>query len=209
MSADGTRIVGEVWDLTGGWNPALWENGVLSLLPALSTGTAFASAISDDGNVIVGYSDTSSGVRQLVRWVHGSVEQLSDRPGGYWAGIARVSGDGSLIVGGEGPDEVWKEGFGRISLQKFFGYHGLESQFAGYGIMWLEDLTPDGRYLAGTAIDTSDGNWQSRSYLVYLDPADFAVPEPSSLSLAGFAAMGLIWVRRRSRNRHDSRRMSY
>ncbi|MFM8580167.1 MAG: PEP-CTERM sorting domain-containing protein [Planctomycetaceae bacterium] len=35
--------------------------------------------------------------------------------------------------------------------------------------------------------------------MVYLDPADYVVPEPSSLALAGCAAVGLLWAGRRSR----------
>lgn len=80
-----------------------WDDGTPLNLGALAGGTlgvgATANGVSADGTVIVGSSDSSSGV-QGVRWQDGVITGLGDLAGGAFAsGAADVSADGAVIVG--------------------------------------------------------------------------------------------------------------
>lgn len=192
ITADGTKIVGTVFDTVNYVEQAaVWENGVLSLLPGLSVGESVASEVSDDGTTVAGYSEASGGAYHLVRWVNGQVEQLSVTPSVKYSFGASSSGDGNLLVF---ETDVWKQGLGLTSAKRYLGYHrGLYGSMSGYLSWSVTDISPDGRYFTGLAMDENYWSW---GYIAYLDPADFAIPEPSTFCLAGMAAVGLLYARR-------------
>lgn len=198
INADGSTVVGYVQDNFGQQlRGAVWLNGELSLLPALGSAENFADSVSDDGRTIVGFSQVRPGTYHLVRWADGQIEELSQSEF-YWGQrpITRTSADGSLIFAGHWtyPFIVWSEEFGLISLERYLGYHrGLANAMSGYQDWSVYDITPDGRWIVGSAMDENYFGW---SYIAYLDPADFAIPEPSTFYLAGMAAVGLLYARR-------------
>lgn len=201
ITADGTKIVGTVYDTVDFVEQAaVWENGVFSLLPGLSAGETVASDVSDDGTTVVGYSEAGGGTYHLVRWVNGQVEQLSATPYVSYTMAASSSGDGNLLVL---EDKVWKQGLGLTTAERYLGYHrGLYASMSGYLAWSVNDISPDGRYFTGLAVDENYWGW---GYIAYLDPADFAIPEPSTFWMAGMAAVGLLWARRRSRDPKSNR----
>ncbi len=80
-----------------------WDDGTplnLGKLAGSSLGVgAVASGVSADGAIVVGSSDSSSGV-QAYRWQSGVFTALGDLAGGAFAsGAADVSADGAVIVG--------------------------------------------------------------------------------------------------------------
>lgn len=96
VSADGSVVVGN--RASGAFR---WASGILTdlgPLPAGSTSSA-ASAISDNGLVIVGHLSQPTG-DQPFRWTSAGFEILAPLPAGFMAGRATaVSADGSTVVG--------------------------------------------------------------------------------------------------------------
>ena len=102
ISNDGTVVVG--WGAGDGFGPIpeqafVWQNGSMTglgtLLPTDTRSKAWG--ISGDGSTIVG--DSNPGDR-AVRWIDGSIEDISNRPGDPLAFQAfDASEDGSIVVG--------------------------------------------------------------------------------------------------------------
>ena len=127
-------------------------------------------------------------------------EQLSATPYVSDTMAASSSGDGNPLVL---EDKVWTQGLGLTTAERYLGYHrGLYASMSGYLAWSVNDMSPDGRYFTGLAVDENDWGW---GYIAYLDPADFAIPEPSTFWMAGMAAVGLLWARRRSRDPKSNR----
>jgi uncharacterized membrane protein len=85
-------------------------------------GDAVANAVSGDGAVIVGYSDSPRG-RRAVRWTTGGPQNLGALPGHTSSSASDVNGDGSLIVGSSsidsvGPAAFWHDSLNIVALQR-------------------------------------------------------------------------------------------
>ena len=118
VSADGSTIVGNAEDDRGYYNMRAFRwiddgTGMLDLgtLKADNSGQSFATALSADGKVIVGYAevDEGGGVRRAFRWMDDGAGMLdlgslrADNLGGSSA--SAVSADGSTIVGRADTDD--------------------------------------------------------------------------------------------------------
>ncbi|MFM7159020.1 MAG: hypothetical protein ACKO3P_01475 [Planctomycetaceae bacterium] len=202
ISADGRTIVGGVAGPNGN-QAVVWRDGVLSILPDLPGGSDYptASNVSSDGSVIVGAVDSASGY-SIARWVNGDLEVLKRLPsgGGFAPSGHELSDDGSIVLFTPGlMSEVWREGIGSktfdLYAERHFGF-SLASVIPDFMAVYVGEMTPDGNTFSGVLYDS---NYSARSFILYLDPADYVVPEPSSLALAGCAAVGLLWAGRRSR----------
>jgi uncharacterized membrane protein len=114
VSADGSTVVGGRyrWTTAGGLQP----------LYPLTT----ATAVNADGSVIVGQGDVvdSNGILndgQPVRWVGGVVQWLGVLPGVVFDTAYGVSGDGSVVVGGNSGRWRWTAANGLEQLP-FYAY---------------------------------------------------------------------------------------
>jgi probable HAF family extracellular repeat protein len=83
--------------------PVVHAQMTFTPLGDLPGGTFFseATAVSSDGSVVVGVSNSASGKEEAFRWTSATgMVGLSDLPGGSFQSVARhVSSDGSVIVG--------------------------------------------------------------------------------------------------------------
>ena len=201
VSADGRTIVGSSYGPDGN-HAVVWRDGVVSILPDLpgQAGYPSAMAVSDDGTTIVGAVDTATSY-YFVRWVNGNLRFLFNEPvNGFGADGFDVSADGSLAIFNDGRSLIWRDGLGTKTFEDYIEYHyGLSVDAVAPNRIYFgaSKMSADGRYFSGV---TFDANYTMQWFIVSLDPADFVIPEPSALSLAGLAAVGLWWSRVRSRS---------
>jgi hypothetical protein len=197
VSADGRTIVGSSYGPDGN-HAVVWRDGVVSILPDLPGQAGYPSAmtVSDDGTTIVGAVDTATSY-YFVRWVNGNLQLLLNEPvNGFGADGFDVSADGSLAIFNDGRSLIWRDGLGTKTFEDYIEYHyGLSVDAVAPNRIYFgaSKMSADGRYFSGL---TYDANYSMQSFIVSLDPADFVIPEPSTISLAGLAALGLLWARR-------------
>jgi len=213
VTPDGRVVAGTSGNNVTGSRGFVWSDGVLTPLEDLPgvdeygfENFVMVDGLSADGTTVVGFGSGPGG-RRLVRWVNGQIEVLWNRLIGDGTGIMKISEDGTIVTGVlAGGDSktgffydsmVWREGLGMRSFSRYASYHhGVDLGLNPGDTIELSSMTPNGRYFSGLIYDT---NYNSRSFIAYLDPADFVVPEPSSVCLGMMAAGGLVWVARRKR----------
>ena len=103
VSDDGSVIVGRARSAARNWHAFRWtaEGGTVSLgdLPGGRV-DSHSTAVSADGAVVVGDSESAAGI-QAFRWTRdGGMVGLGDLPGGEFGSVTHaVSADGSVVVG--------------------------------------------------------------------------------------------------------------
>ena len=164
ISGDGTIVIGH-GNSTGGGEAWRWTaaTGMVGLGDFPGGGhESSAEGISRNGQWIVGFSRTAEG-RTAYRWTAATgMEPLGELWGGsYQSWGEAVSDDGTVVVGHSETDAghtacIWTPDFGMVPLAPFlrlFGATGLD----GWNLYDVTGLTPDGRTLAGLAVDP-EGN---------------------------------------------------
>lgn len=164
VSADGTIVVG-VADSADGLQAFRWtvEAGLVGLGRLPGTIESRATAISADGQVIVGASRDAAGNERAFRWTaSGGILDLGNLPGGSSTRAATaVSGDGSTIVGSARTPStgdigfVWTELRGMRSLPAMLAEDYGSSTGSWYAHT-ISDISPNGRYMAGEAVQYND-----------------------------------------------------
>lgn len=150
ISGDGSTVVGFGFDNDFNVSGYSYRNGTMTLTGSLD-GTGFnanANAVSFDGSVVVGQSDSTDGPGQRAfRWTSaGGIQSLGTLAGGTYSIALGVSGDGTVIVGnsgsqGDGRAFRWTQADGMKALPSLPG-----STFDGvYGI------SSDGSIIAGSS----------------------------------------------------------
>jgi len=154
----------------------------LGFLPGQTSSTA--SAISANGNVVIGNSGG-----EAVSWIGGAISDL-----GTFSANA-VNADGSVIVGTTGLEaDIWTEANGLKSVQNLLVADGVN--LTGWELIAATGVSADGSVIVGFGTDPQG---LRESWLAQLPIA--AVPEPSTwaMMLIGFAGIGFISYRRRSK----------
>ena len=209
VNEDGSVVVG--WERIdpGQWQPAVWVNGVKTILsdtPVLCE----ARAVSDDGTVIVGYSyDANNDMRVAARWVWDGANWneellgiLPNTPIGSMGGrsfATAISGDGSVILGtnqyiSNGPFStqtgfIWTKADGMVDVRDILTDNGI-SLPAGFQIDGLSGITQDGSKIIGYG-SYPDNYPDYYSFILDLDTSCLAdVNGDGTVSPADFSA----WV---------------
>jgi len=171
VSADGSVIVGQS-GTTEYFEAFRWTRA--TGMGGLGGSTLRASAVSADGNVIVGHT---SGY-EAYRWTNAGIELLGGLPDASpLSSVATgVSADGSVIVGtatnAEGIPEafVWTEHAGMRSVRDLLMAQGLD--LSGWSLNEATGVSADGRVIIGAGYGLSGYEaWRA------------VIPEPSSLLL--------------------------
>jgi probable HAF family extracellular repeat protein len=189
-SADGSVVVGygnivaENFGIPPVYEAFRWTSGTgmvgLGDLPGGDV-DSYAYAVSSDGTVVVGSSDSTSG-GEAMRWTAaGGMVGLGDLPGGSFASYATgVSDDGNVVVGwsvnsGSGSSTVlapfvWTAATGMQELEDILiagGATGLTgwSLDVGPGSNGNVVISGDGQWVAATGVNPSG---KQEAYLAYI-----------------------------------------
>ena len=146
VTSDGTFIVGYSLN-TDFASGSSWLNGGGSLgYPGLLYGgmavTSHARAVSDDGQIVAGMSESANGAPRAVRWINHVAESLGSGHDEIYA--TAMSGDGKVIAGyAYDPNAAikWTLETGLVKLQLPAGASGGQA----YGV------SRDGAVIVGTA----------------------------------------------------------
>jgi len=179
---DGSVVVG--WHdgvEFGAWQPAVWENGVLTRLNETAAGGQ-AEAVTPDGNIIVGreWNDATQ-TNEPVMWRRtesGWTESLylGTLPGVIpSAGFMKAEGidaSGDLVVGyctyaGDPfytTGFLWTPEFGVVDVVDYLADNGVAAP-ANFDIRSLQSVSDDGLVMLGTGYDTV-APFASRSFII-------------------------------------------
>lgn len=179
----------------------LWSGGVMSglgYLPGGSSNSA-ATAITPDGSVVVGYSNSSAGI-QAFRWTQaGGMVGLGDLPSGFFESQATaVSADGSVIVvhsntalGVE--TFVWDSARGMRNLREILVAGGVD--LTTWQNLGAWGISADGKTIVGIG---NRGGGAREAWVARLGADAAAVPEPASVAVWGLALGTVLTARRRT-----------
>ena len=108
VTGDGSKVVGLAWLSCTGAHAFEWteEGGMVDLGSIVEGRSSRANAVSADGSMIVGWSDTTFGSRRAAYWDAGAPAAWFEGEGSpIFVGAAQnTNSDGSVIVGGNWAD---------------------------------------------------------------------------------------------------------
>ena len=159
VSADGHVIVGYCSDAVNRREAFRWTEATGMVgLGSLTDGNSYALDVSEDGLVVVGWSEGQAFIWTEVEGMRGLGS------GEAWA----VSGDGSVVVGGHYDTFIWDATHGMQNLKDVLeNAYGLD--LTGWKLDSWADISADGRTIAGLGIDP---NGHIQAWMAVLeDPA--------------------------------------
>ena len=111
MSRNGQHIVGLGWVNAGRAHAVRWDEGVglTDIGSTVTDRSSRANAVSDDGTVVAGWQDGTTGFRQGAVWIDGAQTLIFNNSGQEVSEAGAVSGDGQWVVGnGAGGQNAWR-----------------------------------------------------------------------------------------------------
>jgi hypothetical protein len=166
VNYDGSVIVGwdEYW--RGNWRPAVWLNGVETVLDD-SLGDGQVTASSPDGTTIVGFDrNPATDTREVARWTRSgnawsATQYLGSVPGTQAGGTGEnyphgITADGSMIVGYctfdgspyNSTGFVWTQSTGVIDVVDWLQANGVAPD-PSFMIQNVTGISPDGQWIIG------------------------------------------------------------
>jgi probable HAF family extracellular repeat protein len=180
VSADGSIVVGG-GNSANGSEGFRWQSSAIAGVGDLGGGIFQSGAIgiSANGTVIVGYANNAEGT-VASRLQNGVMESLGELPGGQVSATATsCSQDGAVIVGSShtGISDPLGIGFEAFIWDRPHGIRNLktvlETQYgldlSGWILQFAEDISTNGKFIAGTAINP---NGHQEAFLVELTTLD-------------------------------------
>ena len=147
ISGDGYSIVGLGWVSAGSAHAIQWQEGgsVIDLGSTVPGRSSRANAVNQDGSVVAGWQDGTTGFRQGAVWVDGVQTLISDPgTGDPLSEASALSADGQWVVGaGSFANEYqpwrWSADSGAESLGTIFdpSWLGSATAISGDGAMIL------------------------------------------------------------------------
>jgi probable HAF family extracellular repeat protein len=172
VSANGAAISG-ISNRTGHFEAFLWtaETGIVGLgtLDGTDSQSAVYGSVSDDGSIVVGYSDNAAGRREAFIWSAATGMVGLGTLGGYHSVATSVSGDASTVVGyssnslGQWEAFAWTAEGGMRGLGTFGGFSSAANA-----------VSADGSTIVGTSNDAT----RARAFVWTAATAMVALPEP-------------------------------
>jgi len=174
LSGDGEVVVGQA---SNGfyWEAFRWEaaTGVIPLgLAHANHSRSSALATNSDGSVIVGWSGASFDHRAM-RWTAADgMRLLGALPGDVESTASGVSGDGSVVIGRSGEDElafVWTAATGTVAFSDVL-VNEAAGCLQGWSDFSLAAISSDGNAICGSALNPSG---QVEAFVFYFAAPDF------------------------------------
>ncbi|MDE9451032.1 autotransporter domain-containing protein [Aliiroseovarius sp. Z3] len=224
ISADGTRIVGTIYDNGGATPPPatptdpapydrafVWTratNTFVTLPSLVAGGDTYGYDISDNGGVVVGRATTATAIHAFRAVVGGAITDLGTIGGATGSSRANgVSGDGLVVVGQSVAPSVtgqrafrWSAGTGMVQL--------ASTDEANVVFSLANAASQDGSYVAGAArYSTTPGyralRWDENG--VAQDLGDLTTGNTGTSFANGISADGSVVVGVASNDAGDSR----
>ena len=210
VSADGSVITGTA-RMENGCEAFRWTqtDGMVTLgdLPGTEIPSTFATDISADGSVIVGYSGFCAGINpeKAFRWTAATgMVDLGGLPGASDSRARQVSADGSVVVGSstvgsEYVATIWNEAHGTRELRAAMIEAGLAREIEGWAFTSASAVAADNLTVLGSGVNPEGSR---EAFIVNLGPPSIVeIPVTSKAALAGLAVLlamaGLTVLRRR------------
>lgn len=146
MSRNGQHIVGLGWVSAGSAHAVRWDEGVgmSDMGSTVVNRSSRANAVSNDGRVVAGWQDGTTGFRQAAVWIDGVQTLITDSNGFEVSEAGGVSGDGEWIVGnGPGGAQAWR--WNADSGYEALGTLGTIFNARGFAV----DVNHDGSIILG------------------------------------------------------------
>jgi uncharacterized membrane protein len=164
ISGDGIVVVGSINSLAYRWSE---ESGLTFLGALIEDGSSGASAVSFDGNAIVGKSASSEGREAYLWTATDGMIGLGDLPGGTFHGTGRdVSADGTVVVGqsntGAGPPGhfeafIWTADTEMLRIVDVLQWRGVDAT-NDWLLQVATGVSADGKTITGHGINPSGEN---------------------------------------------------
>ncbi|MBA3985747.1 MAG: T9SS type A sorting domain-containing protein, partial [Flavobacteriales bacterium] len=128
ISRDGSAVVGLGWVISGRAHGVRWteSEGLVDMGSTVPDRSSRANDTNEDGSVIVGWQDGSTGFRQGAVWANGQQTLITDPSNNPVGEVGAVSGNGVWAIGGTFDAWRWSEDTGLIEMESIFsaGWRG-------------------------------------------------------------------------------------
>lgn len=199
VNADGSIVVGYGHSAVG-IEAFRWELGVgMTNIGALASGSfdidTRATAVTPDGNVVVGSGLNTSGINEAFIWDLTNGMTGLGTLDGESTNAFDVSADGLVVVGsaGSGRSFIWDSVNGMRDL-KVVIVNELGVDLSGWTLTSARAISDDGTTIAGWGTNP-DGN--TEGWVVTLSNGDAIIPEPASALLVSLSCCAVMTGRRR------------